>query len=97
MSDLFADDAVRHVEIAVETPRGTWPTEGFFLAPARQSIARQLKRAASDLQLQDTEHWEAVIEGKTLDVGASFIANRLKGRVVIRYGPAVNQSREGGK
>lgn len=96
MSDRFADDPVRHVEIAVETPHGTWPTEGFFLAPARQSIARQLKRAAGDLHLRDTERWQAIVEGKALDVGASFIANRLKGRVVIRYGPAVDQVREGG-
>ncbi len=91
MRDVLGDDPVRHVEVAVSTPNGSWPTEGFFYAPARQEIAQQLKHAVRELQINDTSGWEASADGRKLDVHASFMANRLKGRVVITYGPAEKQ------
>ncbi len=87
MVDDAARDPIRHVELAVETPGGTWPTEGFFEAPAWQHVERQLKHATRELQIADTSGWESRAEGRKLDVRASFRKNRLEGRVVIRYGP----------
>ncbi len=81
------NDPIRHVELAIETPGGTWPTEGFFMAPAWQHVERQLKHATRELQIGDTSGWEATVEGRTLNVRESFMKNRLEGRVVIRYGP----------
>ncbi len=88
MWDVLGDDPLRHVEVAVRTPDGSWPTEGFFYAPARQQVIRQLKHAVQELQINDTSGWEATAGGRKLDVQASFIENGLNGRVVIRYGPA---------
>jgi hypothetical protein len=88
MDDILGDDSTRHVEVAVNTPNGSWPTEGFFYAPARQHVARQLRHAVLELGISDTSGWEASADGRRLDVQASFIENHLSGRVVIRYGPA---------
>ncbi len=91
MRDVLADDPVRHVEVAVSTPNGSWPTEGYFYAPAHQQVAQQLKHAVRELQINDTSGWEASADGRKLDVHASFMTNRLKGRVVITYGPVDKQ------
>jgi hypothetical protein len=87
MVDAEQKDPTRHVELAVETPSGTWPTEGFFEAPAWQHVEHQLKHAVLELQIDDTSGWEATVAGRKLDIRASFKENRLEGRVVIRYGP----------
>jgi hypothetical protein len=91
------NDQIRHVELAIETPGGTWPTEGFFMAPAWQQIEHQLKHATRELQIGDTAGWKATVEGRTLNVRESFIKNRLEGRVVIRYGPGSGRKRRGGQ
>jgi len=88
-------DSIRHVELAVETPGGTWPTEGFFEAPAWQHVERQLEHAARELQIVDTSGWEATAGGRKLDIRASFKENRLEGRVIIRYGPGSEMKPQG--
>ncbi len=96
MTDASENDPIRHVEVAIETPGGTWPTEGFFVAPAWQHVERQLKHATHELQIDDTSGWEATAGGKRLNIRESFSRNRLEGRVVIRYGPGSRRKRRGG-
>ena len=93
MTGASEDDPICHVEVAIETPSGTWPTEGFFSAPAWQHVERQLRHATRELQIDDTSGWEATAGGKKLDVRESFRKNRLEGRVVIRYGPGSKRKR----
>src|SRR5512135_2636771 len=64
MAGASENDPIRHVELAIETPSGTWPTEGFFMAPAWQHVERQLKHATRELQIDDTSGWEATAGGK---------------------------------
>ena len=90
-------DSIRHVELAVETPGGTWPTEGFFEAPAWQHVGRQLEHATHELQIGDTSGWIATAAGKELNIRESFMKNRLAGRVIIRYGPRSTMKSRGGQ
>jgi hypothetical protein len=97
MTGASEHDPIRHVEVAIETPSGTWPTEGFFIAPAWQHVERQLKHATRELNIDDTSGWEATTGGKKLNVRESFRRNRLEGRVVIRYGPGSRRKGRGGQ
>ncbi len=81
------EDPIEHVEVAIATPRGTWPTEGFFIAPAEQKVGWQLQHAARELHIDSTSGWIAKAGGREVDADASFEQNRLRGRVVIRYAP----------
>jgi len=96
MAGASENDPIRHVELAIETPSGTWPTEGFFMAPAWQHVERQLKHATRELQIGDTSGWEATAGGRILNVRESFRKNQLEGRVVIRYGPGSTGKRRDG-
>ena len=87
MQDPLNDDPVTHIEVAVNTPEGAWPTEGFFLAPAGELIREQLEHAARELKLGDTAGWVARAGGRDLNPAASFSESGLCGRVVIRFGP----------
>jgi hypothetical protein len=78
----------------VATPKGTWPTEGFIVAPATQTVGRQLQRAVQELQIEDTSGWIAKADRKMVRVDQSFEQNRLRGRVVIRYAPARARKRQ---
>ncbi len=96
MTGASGNDPIRHVEVAIETPGGTWPTEGFFIAPAWQHVERQLKHATHELQIDDTSGWEATAGGRRLKIRESFMRNQLEGRVVIRYGPRSGRKRRDG-
>ncbi len=85
-SDLDADDSVEHFEVAVSTPRGTWPVEGFFEVPVEQELAQLLEHAASSLKIEDTDGWIAVADGRKLDPAISCRSNCLTKRVFIYYG-----------
>ena len=97
MQDISGDDPIQHVQLAIRTPKGTWPTEGFMEVPARQGVREQLTRAVEALGIEaDTNGWEASSEGRSIDTRATLIANGLAGDVIIRYGPpghAVHQGR----
>ena len=88
MADILGDDLLQHVKIAIRTPRGTWPTEGFMEVPAQRRVREQLTRAEEAFGIKvDTKSWEVSYEGRSLDARATFIENGLAGEVIIRYGP----------
>jgi hypothetical protein len=86
-SDLDSRESLEHVEVAIHTPKGTWPTEGFILVPAAQRLGLQLQHAAASLNLTDADSWVATADGRELDPAASYHANGLTKRVFIRYQP----------
>jgi hypothetical protein len=87
MRDI-GDDLIQHVKLAIRTPSGTWPTEGFMEVPARRDVREQLTRAVEALGIEaDTNGWEASSEGRSVDTRKTFIENSLAGEVIIRYGP----------
>lgn len=87
MQDVFGDDPVQHVKLAIRTPSGTWPTEGFMEAPVRQEVRQELARAVEALGIEaDTNGWEASSEGRSIDARTTLMANGLAGEVIIRYG-----------
>jgi hypothetical protein len=88
MQDIFGDDPIQHVQLAIRTPRGTWPTEGFMEVPARRGVREQLTRAVEALGIEDaTNGWEASSEGRSIDARTTLMENGLAGEVIIRYGP----------
>jgi hypothetical protein len=88
MQDVLGDDLLQHVKLAIRTPGGTWPTEGFMEVPARQNVRDQLTRAAEALGIvADTNGWEASSDGRTVDARTTFVENGFAGEVIILYGP----------
>ena len=88
MRDILGDDLLQHVKLAIRTPSGTWPTEGFVEVPARMDVREQLTRAVEALGIEaDTNGWEASSEGRTIDTRTTFMENGFAGEVIIRYGP----------
>jgi len=88
MQDILGDDLLKHVKVAICTPRGTWPTEGFVEVPAQRDVREQLSHAVEVLGIEDdTNGWEASSEGLYVDTRTSFVKNGLSGQVIIRYGP----------
>jgi len=88
MQDVSDDDPIQHVQLAIRTPRGTWPTEGFMEVPAGSGVREQLTRAVEALGMKDDANgWEASSEGRSIDVRTTLMENRLAGEVIIRYGP----------
>ena len=63
-TELDAEEGMEHVHVAVQTPRGTWPTEGFFEVPAEQNVEMQLQHALASLNIEDSTNWVAVAEGR---------------------------------
>ncbi|MDE0837283.1 MAG: hypothetical protein OSA84_13130 [Akkermansiaceae bacterium] len=80
------------VEISVETPEGSFPTEGFNRVSADQKIELELATAKHQLELKDTHGWVATAEGpagkRELDIDKTYRENGLSGRVHIHWGPA---------
>ena len=88
MQDILGDDLLQHLKLAIRTPSGTWPTEGFMEVPARRDVREQLTRAVKALGIEgDTNGWEASFEGKNVDARTTLMENGLAGEVIIRYGP----------
>jgi len=88
MQDILGDDLLQHLKLAIRTPSGTWPTEGFMEVPARRDVREQLTRAVKALGIEgDTNGLEASSEGKNVDARTTFMENGLAGEVIIRYGP----------
>jgi hypothetical protein len=86
-SDLDAKESIEHIEVAVRTQGGTWPTEGFFLVPVAQKIILQLEHAKKSLNIRNKGNWVAKAGGDLLDTSGSYRENGLSGRVFIDYGP----------
>jgi hypothetical protein len=89
-TELDAQEGTEHVHVAVQTPIGTWPTEGFFEVPAEQNVEMQLQHALTSLGIENSANWVAVAEGKRLDPGLSYRANKVLHHVLIVYGPDRN-------
>jgi hypothetical protein len=88
MRDNLSNDRIQHVKLAIRTPSGTWPTEGFMEVPARRDVREQLTRAVEALGIEaDTNGWEASSEGRSIDAQATLMENGLAGEAIIRYGP----------
>ena len=81
----------QHLHVVVITTSGVWPTDGFESAPIHQKVRQALQQAARQLRLTDTNGWVAAVDGKELNIEATYLENGLHGSVTIDYGP-----REGG-
>jgi len=80
-----------HVQVAVITTSGSWPSEGYEKTPSNQKVKVVLKKAAHELKIVSTDNWVAKVNGKEINPELSFEENHLTGNVTIDYGP-----REGG-
>lgn len=80
-----------HVEVAVVTTSGRYPSTGFSRVESHEHVEHELKKAAKELHITDTAGWVARVNGTEIDPAKSYEQNRLSGKVVIDYGP-----REGG-
>lgn len=87
-SELDIREGMEHVHVAIQTPRGTWPTEGFFEVPAEQKVELMLSHAKASLNIEDTANWVAISNGKQLDPSQSYRTNDVLHQIVILYGPA---------
>ncbi len=97
MRDIRSDDLLQHVKLAIRTPKGTWPTEGFLEVPVRRDILEQLDRAVEALGIgADTDSWNVTSEGRSVDARATFVENGLAGEVIIRFGPPGHVVHRGG-
>lgn len=79
------------VEVVVLTTSGTYPATGTERVPANQKVRQQLRKAAKELGLTDTDAWVAKVNGQEIDPEKSYDDNHLTGSVRIDWGP-----REGG-
>ena len=82
-----AADLAEHIEVSIQTPNGTWPTEGFFEVPVQQKIEQQLDHTRTSLKIENTDNWVAMADHKKLDPTTSYRRNGLARRVSIYYGP----------
>jgi hypothetical protein len=80
-----------HVDVAVVTTSGSYPTSGTDRVAAHQPVRNELTKAAKELHIVDTTGWIARVSGTEIDVDKSYVDNHLTGTVKIDYGP-----REGG-
>lgn len=80
-----------HVQVAVITTSGSWPTEGFEQVPTNQKVKVVLKKAADSIPIVATDGWVAKVNGREINPELSFAENNLSGEITIDYGP-----REGG-
>jgi hypothetical protein len=87
-SELDEREAVEHIEIAIQTPKGTWPTEGFLQVPADQKLYLQLDHVVRAMKLDDSRNWVAMSGNRKLDPNMSYRANNLQNRTLIHYIPA---------
>jgi|GEM_PF-1681438 len=75
------------VEVAVVTSVGTYPANGYSKVPAHQKVEDDLKNAARELKITNTEDWIARVGEKQIDVDQTYIENKLVGQVFINWGP----------
>jgi hypothetical protein len=87
-SELDTRESVEHVEVMIQTPKGTWPTEGFVKVPVGQRVDLQLQHAATSLKIEDTESWVASADGVLLNPFASYRENGLTKHAFIHYQPS---------
>jgi len=81
----------KHVEVAVVTTSGTYPTHGLESEPAQDRVQLVLDKAASALHLTGTSNWIAKVKGREIDANRTYVENDLQGKVDVDWGP-----REGG-
>ncbi|MEI9922778.1 MAG: hypothetical protein WDN50_03630 [Bradyrhizobium sp.] len=85
-----AEEAEKHKEhdaaVAVITPKGIYPDENEFRrVPENTVIAEVLKAAADKLKITNTSDWVAKVDGRQIDVNATFKHEHLTGIVEIEY------------
>jgi hypothetical protein len=78
----------QHLQAAVVTTSGRWPTSGFEAVNDHQKVRQILEEATRQLQLAGTQDWIATVGAKVLNPDDSFLANGFTtGNVVIDFGP----------
>ena len=77
-----------HLQVAVITTSGSWPTVGFETIPSHQKVKVVLKKAVDAIQIVATDKWIAKVEGRIIDPELNFEENNLSGTVIIDYGPS---------
>jgi len=91
MPDVHEHPHPTHIEVAVVTTSGAWPSNGFDSVPVHQKVRQKLEQAARALHITDITGWVALVDGRELNIEASYLDNGLMGRITVDYGP-----REGG-
>jgi hypothetical protein len=93
MNDQSKGPTPEHVEVAVVTTSGRYPTTGFNKVAAHQPVQNELNKAAKELHIVDTTGWVARVNGREIDPAKNYIDNQLtaSATLTIDYGP-----REGG-
>jgi len=76
-----------HIEVAVVTTSGRWPTTGFDRVATHQPVKVELADAAKHLALVSTSNWVARVGTKELKIEASYLDNGLATQAEIDYGP----------
>jgi len=88
---MSTENKENHLQVAVITTSGSWPTEGFETMPSHQKVKVVLKKAIDSIQIVATDNWLAKVEGREINQELNFEENNLSGTISIDYGP-----REGG-
>lgn len=87
MSNEQAGNPDAHVEVAVVTTSGRYPTQGTNRVAAHQPLSVELAKAVKELKIVDTTGWVARVNGQAIDPNKSYFENHLTGTVIIDYGP----------
>jgi len=77
----------RKVEVAIVTTSGSWPATGFNEVPERQPVKHEIEQAVRNLHIVNTAGWIAIVNGRQINVEATYLENGLSGQVTIDYGP----------
>src|SRR5262245_18322539 len=80
--------AENFVEVVVVTTSGSYPASGFERTPIHQKVRVILDQAARVLRITDTTGWQALADGRELDIDGNYLENGLSGKVEIDYGPS---------
>lgn len=81
-------DRQHFLSVAVLTTSGRYPDEGFIQVPQHQPVKAILQKASKNLDLTDTEGWIARVNDLEIDTRSSYEANRLRGEIVLDWGPS---------
>ena len=76
-----------HIDVAVHTTAGRFPVTGYDSTPVHQKIRIMLERTAKALKITNIDQWVARVDGKELDLNATYVESNLSDEIVIDFGP----------
>ncbi|RDS84143.1 hypothetical protein [Dyella psychrodurans] len=80
------------VEVAIRSPKGSFPAEGFNAVPKDQRIKDELDRAKRALGIEDASHWVIRVAepgggSRPVDPDDTYEGNALRGQVTLEWHP----------